>query len=294
MKNFAGKVAFVTGGASGIGLGMARSFLAEGMKVVLADWNEAHLAQARERLKGNNAAHFIQVNVADRDDLRRAAQEALGVFGKIHLLANNAGVGSGGEVDDPDFDEWDRAIGVNLGGVINGVKIIVPIIKAQDEGGHVVNTSSMAGLVPLPTMGAYMTSKYAVRGLTESLRMTLAPHGIGVSCLFPGAVKTALVSIPDDDSGAPPGELGEFTKGLWAAMRVAMEPMELGRLVVEAIRENRLHILAHREFFDEVVARHRALEAAFLPDQDIPEARARFEAQRRATVDRLFSMPALD
>jgi NAD(P)-dependent dehydrogenase (short-subunit alcohol dehydrogenase family) len=294
MKNFAGKVAFVTGGASGIGLGMARNFLAEGMKVVMADWNEDHLDQARETLRGNNAAHFIRVNVADRDDLRRAAREALDVFGKIHLLANNAGLGGGGEVDDPEFEDWDRVMGVNLGGVVNGCKIVVPIIKAQGEGGHVVNTSSMAGLVPLPTMGAYMASKYAVRGLTESLRMTLAPHGIGVSCLFPGAVKTALVPIPDDDSDAPPGELGEFTKGLWSAMRVAMDPMDLGREVVEAIRENRLHILAHREFYDELVARNRALEAAFLPAKDVPEARARFEQQRRETVDRLSSMAALD
>jgi NAD(P)-dependent dehydrogenase (short-subunit alcohol dehydrogenase family) len=294
MQNFAGKVAFVTGGASGIGLGMARNFLGQGMKVVMADWNEDHLDQARALLKGNNAAHFIRVNVADREDLRRAAQETLDVFGKIHLLANNAGVSGGGEVDDPDFDAWDTAVGVNLGGVVNGCKIIVPIIKAQGEGGHVVNTASMAGLVPLPTMGAYMTAKYAVRGLTEALRMSLAPHGVGVSCLFPGAVKTALVPIPEDDSAAPPGEVGDFVKGLWAAMRVAMDPMELGAIVVQAIRDNRLHILAHREFFDEVVARNRALEEAFLPALDIPEARRRFESQRRETVDRLFSMSAKD
>jgi NAD(P)-dependent dehydrogenase (short-subunit alcohol dehydrogenase family) len=295
MKNFAGKVAFVTGGASGIGLGMARNFLAEGMKVVMADWNEDHIAQARDILKGNNAAHFIRVNVADREDLRRAAQETLDVFGKIHLLANNAGVGGNGAADDDEFEEWDRMIAVNFGGVVNGTKIIAPIIKAQGEGGHVVNTSSMAGIVPLPTMGAYQASKFGVRGFTEALRLSLAPHGIGVSCLFPGAVKTALVPVPDDDSSAPEGAVGTFTKNLWAAMRVAVDPMDMGRIVVEAIRENRFHILTHREFLEEVIERHRRIETDFAAaDLLVPEARAAFERFRRDTVDGLWNMPVLD
>jgi NAD(P)-dependent dehydrogenase (short-subunit alcohol dehydrogenase family) len=295
MKNFAGKIAFVTGGASGIGLGMARNFLAEGMKVVMADWNEEHLAQARDILKGNNAAHFIRVNVADREDLRRAAQETLDVFGKIHVLANNAGIGGNGAADDDEFEEWDRMIAVNFGGVVNGTKIIAPIIKAQGEGGHVVNTSSMAGIVPLPTMGAYQASKFGVRGFTEALRLSLAPHGIGVSCLFPGAVKTALVPVPEDDSGAPEGDVGTFTKNLWAAMRVAVDPMDMGRIVVEAIRENRFHILTHREFLDEVTERHRRIEMDFgAADLPVPEARAAFERFRRDTVDSLWNMPVLD
>lgn len=294
MKNFAGKVAFVTGGASGIGLGMARNFLAEGMKVVIADCNEAHLDGAREILKGNNAVHFIKVDVADRENLRAAAQQTLEIFGKIHVLCNNAGVGGGGNADDAEFEEWDRAIGINLGGVVNGVKIIAPIIKAQGEGGHIVNTSSMAGIVPLPSMGAYSASKYAVRGFTEALRIDLAPHGIGVSCLYPGAVKTALVPIPEDDSGAPPGEEGQFIRNLWAAMRVAVDPMDMGRLVVDAIRENRFHILTHTEFLEEVKDRNRRLEESFLTELPVPEARAAFERFRRETVDRLFDMPVKD
>ncbi len=294
MKNFAGKVAFVTGGASGIGLGMARSFLAEGMKVVMADWNEEHIGQSRELLKGNNAAHFVRVNVADREDLRRAARETLDIFGKIHVLCNNAGVGGNAQADEDEFDEWDRMVGVNFGGVVNGTKIIAPIIKAQGEGGHVVNTSSMAGIVPLPTMGAYQASKFAVRGFAEALRLSLAPHGIGVSCLFPGAVKTALVPVPDDDAGAPDGAEGVFVKNLWAAMRVAVDPMDMGRLVVEAIRENRFHILTHREFHDEVVERHRRIEAEFVADLAVPAARADFETFRRETVDSLWDMPVKD
>ncbi len=273
MQNLEGKVAFVTGGASGIGLGMVRNFLAEGMKVVVADWNEAHLAQAKAALAGSNAVHFIRVDVSDRLGVQAAADEAIATFGKIHILCNNAGVGGGGQLDDPEYDEWDRAVAVNLGGVVNGVKTIVPIIKAQGEGGHVVNTASMAGMVPLPGMGAYSTTKYAVRGLTESLRMTLAPHGIGVSCLFPGATRSALVDIPDDDSSAPQGEEGRFQRELWAALRDAMDPVELGAEVVRAIRENRFHILTHPEFLDEVKERHRLIEADFVADpvEDVPE-----------------------
>jgi len=294
MKNFAGKTAFVTGGASGIGLGLVRNLLAEGMKVVVADWNDDHLDAAREALKGNNAAHFIRVNVADRDNLRAAVQETLDVFGKLHLLCNNAGVGGGGNADDPDFDEWDRTIGINLGGVVNGCKIVAPILKAQGEGGHIVNTASMAGMVPLPSMGAYSASKYAVRGFTEALRMDLAPYGIGVSCLYPGAVKSALVPVPEDDSAAPPGPEGEFVRGLWQAMRVAMEPMDIGAFIVQAIRENRFHILPHGEFLEEVIERHRRIEAAFAQASNVPEARRRFETQRRELVDVLFGAPVID
>lgn len=294
MRNFAGKVAFITGGASGIGLGMARAFLDEGMKVVIADRNRDHLAAARAALAGNNAVHFIDLDVTDRLAFAAAADEALATFGKIHVLCNNAGVGGGGEIDDPGFEEWDSAIAVNLGGVINGIKALVPVIKAQGEGGHVVNTSSMAGVVPLPGMGAYQASKFAVRGLTESLRMQLAPYGIGVSCLYPGAVKTALVPVPEDDSSAPPGPEGDFIRGLWAAMRVAVDPIDMGRAVVEAIRENRFHIFTHGEFLDEVVARHRAIEAAIPQGLPVPEARRAFESLRRQTVDRLFAMEAKD
>jgi NAD(P)-dependent dehydrogenase (short-subunit alcohol dehydrogenase family) len=294
MQNLSGKVAFVTGGASGIGFGMARTFLSEGMKVVIADYNEAHLASAREALAGSNAVHFIKVDVSDRAALRAAAEEALQVFGKIHILCNNAGVGGGGTADDPEFDEWDKAMSINLGGVINGTKIIVPIIKSHGEGGHIVNTSSMAGMVPLPGMAAYSTAKYAVRGFSESLRMQLAPEGIGVSCLYPGATQTNLVGVPGEDGVAPEGPEGDFIRKLWAAMRVAMTPLEMGRRVIEAIKENRFHILTHREFIEEVKARHRQIEEGFPTDDELPEDRAEFERYRRAMVDHLFDMPAKD
>lgn len=295
MRNFEGKVAFVTGGASGIGLGMVRNFLGQGMKVVIADFDEEHLAEAKKLLAGSNAVHFIRVDVSDREALRGAAQEALDVFGKIHVLCNNAGVGGGSNLDEDEFDAWDRALSINLGGVVNGVKIIVPIIKAQGEGGHVVNTSSMAGVVPLPAMGTYSTAKYAVRGLTESLRMQLAPHGIGVSCLYPGGTKSALIPVPAE--GEEPeieGVEGGLLRLLWSAMRAGMEPMELGAMVVEAIRENRPHIFTHLEFLEEVKARHRALEDAFPMDQQVPQTRRDFENARREAVDQSMAMPVKD
>lgn len=294
MESFAGKVAFITGGASGIGLGMAKTFLAEGMKVVIADWSDDHLAAAREALAGSNAVHFIKLDVSDRDEMRAAAKETLSVFGKVHVLCNNAGVGGGGAADDPDFEDWDRAMSVNLGGVINGVKVFVPIIKRQGEGGHVVNTSSMAGIVPLPGLAAYSTAKYAVRGYTESLRLALAPEGIGVSCLYPGATKTALVPVPEDDDEAPEGEAGQFMRELWAAMREAMTPEEMGAAVLRGMRENRMHILTHGEFLEEVKQRHREMEAAFMEMGEIPEARSRFETTRRKMVDDLLSVPPKD
>jgi NAD(P)-dependent dehydrogenase (short-subunit alcohol dehydrogenase family) len=289
MEQLAGKVAFITGGASGIGLGMARAFLEEGMKVSLADWNEEHIVKAREQLAGNNAVQFVKTNVAERDSLRHAVQETLEAFGRIHVLCNNAGVNGGGTAASEDFDDWDRAIAVNLGGVVNGTKIIAPIIRRQGEGGHIVNTSSMAGMVPLPGLAAYSTAKYAVRGFSESLRMQLAKDGIGVSCLFPGATRTALVPLPEDDpeqikeEGAP-----QFLKDLWDAMRGAIDPYDTGRAVVAAIKENRFYIFTNGEFLDEVRQRHREIEDAF-PDDEPTPGRVKFETMRADMVRNLMA-----
>ncbi|MCB2067547.1 MAG: SDR family oxidoreductase [Erythrobacter sp.] len=289
MEQLEGRVAFITGGASGIGLGMARAFLAEGMKVSLADWNPDHIAKAREALAGNNAVHFVRANVADRANLKAAVDETLAHFGKIHVLCNNAGVNGGGTAASPDFEDWDKALSVNLGGVVNGTKLVVPIIRAQGEGGHVVNTSSMAGVVPLPGLAAYSTAKYAVRGFSESLRIQLAEKGIGVSCLFPGATRTAMVPIPEDDpenireEGAP-----QFLKDLWDAMREAVDPLDTGRAVVAAIKANRFYVFTNREFLDEVIERHREIEAAFPADEPTP-GRMKFEQVRRELTRNLMA-----
>ncbi|MFC3099979.1 SDR family oxidoreductase [Altererythrobacter lauratis] len=288
MEHLEGRVAFITGGASGIGLGMAKAFLAEGMKVSLADWSDAHIAKAKVELAGNNAAFFVKANVADRANLKAAVEETLAHFGKIHVLCNNAGVNGGGTAASPDFDDWDKAIAVNLGGVVNGTKIVAPIIRAQGEGGHIVNTSSMAGIVPLPGLAAYSTAKYAVRGFSESLRMQLAPKGIGVSCLFPGATRTALVPLPEDDPSIDAENAPQFLKDLWDAMRGAIDPLDTGRAVVEAIKANRFYIFTNREFLDEVKQRHREIEEAFPLDEPTP-GRVKFETMRAEQVRNLMA-----
>lgn len=289
MEHLTGKVAFITGGASGIGLGMARAFLEEGMKVALADWSDDHIARAKEQLAGNNAAHFVKTNVAERDSVRAAAEETIEAFGKIHVLCNNAGVNGGGTAASENFDEWDRAIAINLGGVVNGTKIIAPIIRKQGEGGHIVNTSSMAGMVPLPGLAAYSTAKYAVRGFSESLRIQLAKEGIGVSCLFPGATRTAIVPLPEDDPGNIREEdAPQFLKDLWEAMRGAINPYDTGKAVVEAIKENRFYIFTNREFLEEVKQRHREIEEAFPGDEPTP-GRLKFETMRAEMVRNLMA-----
>jgi NAD(P)-dependent dehydrogenase (short-subunit alcohol dehydrogenase family) len=288
MRNLQHKIALVTGGASGIGLGMVRAFLEEHMRVVVADWNAEHLAAARQQLPADGSVHFLRMDVADRHQWLAAADEVRQVFGKLHVLCNNAGVGGGRAADDPDFADWDRTLAINLGGVVNGVKVMAPLLKSHGEGGHVVNTASAAALVPLPGDAAYSASKHAVKGYSESLRMALAPYGIGVSCLFPGMTRSALLPLPADDAEVPPGPEGEYLRNLRAAMRAAMDPLDLGRRVVQGIRENRFHLLTHAEFLAEVQALHRELEAAFPEGQTVPEARAAFERTRRAMAAALL------
>ena len=292
MKDLTGKIAFVTGGASGIGFGLVRSFLEEGMTVVVADVNERLLDEVRAALKGLNAVHFVRTDVADREQMRAAADEAIRLCGKIHVLCNNAGVAGGGAVDDPDFSAWDRAMRINFGGVVNGVKIIAPLIKAHGEGGHIVNTSSMAGIVALPgDGGAYSTSKFAVRGLTESLRLSLAPHGIGVSCLCPGLTRSRIMEGSlDGDEGSAMARPGD-PDALFNSMEGAMDPLEVGAAVVRGIRENAPYILPHSEFRDEVAGLFDEILAAFPRNQQIHPARLAFEDGRREMTEALRRLP---
>jgi short-subunit dehydrogenase len=148
----------------------------------------------------------------------------------------------------------------------------------------------MAGVVPLPGLAAYSTAKYAVRGFTESLRMQLAPLGIGVSCLFPGATRTGMLYAPEDkpDEHINEADANEFQKALWDAARAAVDPLDTGRAVVEAIKENRFHIFTNREFLDEVKALNREMEAAF-PEQDPPPGRVKFETMRAEMVKNLLA-----
>ncbi len=280
MQDVEGKVAVVTGGASGIGYGIARTFLKAGMKVVIIDANQAHLDEVRAELKGVNNVHFLKVDVTDRQAMAEAADEVERVFGKIHVVCNNAGIASGQPADEADYAEWDRVLAVNLGGVINGVKSFTPKLKKHGEGGHIVNTASMAGLIPLPdTGGIYAASKFAVRGLTDSLRLNLAKDGIGVSTLCPGLTRSRIMSTADPDQGEP--EEG----ALFNDMSGAMDPLELGEAVLRGIRRNDPYILPHGEFKDEVREIFDEILDLFPEGQDVPESRLAFERRRREITE---------
>jgi NAD(P)-dependent dehydrogenase (short-subunit alcohol dehydrogenase family) len=194
LADVAGKVAFVTGGSSGIGLGMAQAFSAAGMKVIFTYLKPEHRDTALASFKpGNAGVHAIRVDVTDRDGMERAADEAERVFGKVHLLCNNAGIGVRALVSNASYKDWDWAMSVNVGGVFNGVRAFLPRMLAHGEGAHVMATSSSGGLVA-GTLGVYVTTKFAVVGIMESLRTELEGKNVGVSVFCPGLVRSDIIN----------------------------------------------------------------------------------------------------
>jgi NAD(P)-dependent dehydrogenase (short-subunit alcohol dehydrogenase family) len=275
MKDLKDKVAFITGGASGIGLGMARVFVRAGMKVMIADIRRDHLDEAMDSFEGDGAVHAIELDVSDREAMSRAAGETERVFGKVHVLCNNAGIGLGGPLKLATYDDWDWVMNVNLWGVINGVQTFLPRILAHGEGGHIVTTSSMSGFLPTPGAGLYITTKFAVVGLSEALRSELAADNIGVSALCPGPVQTNIA----ESNLTRPSHLSNSGYAETDKMRVAhsvssvyMDPMKVGERVLEGILRNDLYIFTHPEFRDGVKSRCDAVMAAF-PDEEPDPAR---------------------
>jgi NAD(P)-dependent dehydrogenase (short-subunit alcohol dehydrogenase family) len=275
MREVEGRTAFVTGGASGIGLGMATAFAAAGMNVVIADLRRDHIETALERLDGERV-HAIELDVTDREGFTRAADEAERVFGNVHVLCNNAGVGVLGPAALARYADWDWGLGVLLGGAVNGIQTFLPQLLAHGEGGHIVNTSSMAGVLPVPNSVIYTTAKAALIGMSEVLRSELAAEGIGVSAFCPGPVQTNIGEVGKTrparyaDSGYADFErqLAEReTSPLW------MDPLECGERVLAGIRNDDLYIFTHREFRDGADERFKAMLASF-PDEPVNEERA--------------------
>jgi NAD(P)-dependent dehydrogenase (short-subunit alcohol dehydrogenase family) len=290
MHDFTGKTAFVTGGASGIGLGLAKVFCNAGMKVVIADIRQDHLDLALEQLTAHRQnVHAVQLDVSDRAAYVRAADEAERAFGKVHVLCSNAGVNFFAPIDECTYQDWDWLLSVNLGGVVNGIQTFVPRIKAHGEGGHIVNTGSMASFISGPGAGIYTTSKFAVRGLTECLRWSLAPVNIGVSLLCPGLVNSTIYESdkvrPDDLSQHTGPVDADFMSRLADLHQVGMDPVEVAEKVLHGMRNNDLYIFPHPEFKEELREIFDEVLAAMPTDtsQEDPR-RLAFEAQRRSTL----------
>ena len=293
MKDFANKTAFITGGASGIGLGIAMALLDARARVVIADIEQAHLAEAKAVLAHHDeAVHFIRLDVRDREAMRCAAQETAQVFGNVHILCNNAGTGLSVPIEEAGYEDWDLILSVNLGGVINGVVTFLPGMKAHGEGGHIVNTSSMAGIIPCPSWaGLYSTTKFAIRGLSETLRLSLAPWKIGVSTLCPGMVDTRIMTA---ERRLRPERRGPGADEWPETMEFAMKPRDVGERVLDGIRNQSAFIFTHGYFREEVAELFEEILGDFPPPSDpcaeekaVEDARRRDIAERKAVVARL-------
>jgi len=265
MKEFKGKVAVITGAASGIGRGIAERCVKEGMKVVLADIEEAGLTKAETELKALGGTTLgVRTDVSKRSDVELLARQALDAFGQVHLLFNNAGVAAGGAPWEATWNDWEWVIGVNLWGVIHGVKVFTPLMLAQNTECHIINTSSAAGLMAGDVSAPYSATKHAVVALSESLYLALQQRNslVNVSVLCPGLVRT---NIGNSERNRP-AELRnesvtmtpEMQAGLVAfkaAMEVSMPPLQVADVVFDAIKKEQFYVLSHPEWIEVIQLR---------------------------------------
>jgi len=256
MYDVAGKTAVITGAASGMGLGMAHSFARAGMKVVLADIDEAKLAGAVDQMKADgHAAIAVPTDVSDESQIQALAQAALDEFGAVHVVSNNAGIGIAGTVDEMTLDDWKWTLDVDLWSVIYGVRTFLPLLKEQGEG-HITATSSMAGLTCGPVLGAYHVAKHGVVALMDTVRieLKLAKSDVRASVLCPGPIDTNIAYSdrlrPDSVETRDNNKLEDkFFANLRSELAQGMDPAEVGDMVLEAIQNDRFWILTHPEEF---------------------------------------------
>jgi len=272
MQDLVGKVAFVTGAASGIGLGIAEALAQAGVKVMMADIEQDALDREVARLAATNAdVAGVRADVSLKDELQRAADATIERFGKVHILVNNAGVGGGGTYGEWSDASWDWVIGVNLMSVVWGIEIFGPLMEKHGEGGQIVSTASMAGLVAAVAPG-YNVTKYGVVALSEGLRPTLAAKGIGVSVLCPGFIRTRIMesarAIPERLVGQialpdPTALPNEFAVMATQAIQNGIDPLYVGELVVEGIEGDWPYIFTDNNFEAGVDLRFAAIKAGF-------------------------------
>jgi NAD(P)-dependent dehydrogenase (short-subunit alcohol dehydrogenase family) len=274
MKDLKGTVAFVTGGNSGIGLGIAKVLAREGCKVAFTFRRRDHLEQALADFKAMGVAdqvYPVNLDVTDRAGFAKAADEVEAHFGQpVQILVNNAGVGVGGLIEDATYDDWDWVMGVNLGGVINGVVTFLPRMVKSGLPCHIVNVSSIGGVAALGSVGLYATAKFGVLGLSEALRTDMVGRNVGVSCYLPGPVRSNIAesgkSRPEHLSHTgykqadPVANQEAAVEAPMDLMAVAMDPVDAGRFVVDGIKQNKLYIFSHSEFREVLAARHKLIE----------------------------------
>ena len=266
MTDFSGKTAFVTGGAQGIGFAIAEALAKRGANIMLADINEAGLIAAQEKLsKLNTQVDHCICDVPTADAVQAGADKTIERFGKVHYVVNNAGVGLGGEVGETPLKDWRWIVDINLMGVVYGCEIFTPLIKSHGEGGHIINTASMAGHVSLGGMGPYHATKFAVVGYSECIRQELALHNIGVSALCPGWVQTEihLSSKNSPTNAGVTAEPNEQFMEIADLIENGLEPSRLGEWVCDSIAANRAYIFTHPDMRPAIEMRYHALQADY-------------------------------
>jgi NAD(P)-dependent dehydrogenase (short-subunit alcohol dehydrogenase family) len=267
MTDVAGRTAFITGAAHGIGLGIARAFGRAGAKLALADLDVAALGRARAELREITAVETVELDVRDREAYARAADLVEGELGPVSLLFNNAGVAGAAPAVQLTYELWDWAIGINLHGVIHGIQTFLPRMAARGAGGHIVNTASGAGLAATASGVLYSTAKFAVVGMSETLHLELAPTGIGVSVLCPGPVATDILARTTETQPDTAEPLTEEQRKRWAegielmtqVLKQGVSPDRVGEMVLEAVLADRLYIHTDRIMAPAIEARARAL-----------------------------------
>jgi NAD(P)-dependent dehydrogenase (short-subunit alcohol dehydrogenase family) len=271
MRELTDKTAFVTGGASGIGLALSRAFAQAGMKVMLADIETGALDAAVSSLhaSGQNV-RGVFCDVSDPESVEGAARATFQAFGNVHVVCNNAGVAGGGGIDTISLDNWRWVLDINLMGVLHGIRTFLPHIRAHGEGGHIVNTASMAGFNAGLGFSPYVASKFAVVGMSEGLAMQLKPHGIGVTVLCPGFVRTRIgesgrnrqprygQALALDPSSPEAALIAEIARRVEAGL----DPAEIAMRALSAVRENQFYVFTHPEMRHELEERFAAILSA--------------------------------
>lgn len=282
MKEFRGRVAVVTGAASGIGRALAERFAAEGMIVVLADIDAERLhATARALQQSGATTLIVPTDVSHSADVESLAQRTVAEFGEVHILCNNAGVGGDTTwVWEQTLETWQWTLGVNLWGVIHGIRTFVPIMLRQDTEGHIVNTASLAGVTSLPFFSVYDATKHAVVTLSESLHYELALHNakVKVSVLCPGGVQTPIMDFdrhrprsPQNHSYVRPAEPQAWYDAWCAMLAAGSAPAEIASQVLDALREERFYIIPHPELLPLVRTRMESILEQRNPSLSLPK-----------------------